>query len=271
MLFVQPQSRVMSLFHREKSTLSMVQKWFFMVQTDSPPAAKLPPSCNGCLVFFFKAVRNAAFQTALAPRLTLWRCPPFFAGLEERVSNQKNNGTAASNERLAPKLAWINLQYTYPPGTQMTLILIGVWAFFWKVVSPQNSGQTSSRYTYFYESYKGSFGIFGFKGESPKQFCQGKTKNTHTHTHHESMSQFAWSLPSSVESVEHISLLAKFLQSLEHDVLLLAKICLICFKKSKYKNPWSNQDWMGCVKIRDPNKNHCVHRIFGFPNFGNYV
>ena len=28
----------------------------------------------------------------------------------------------------------------YTPGTQLTPVLIGVWAFFWRVVSPQNRG-----------------------------------------------------------------------------------------------------------------------------------
>ena len=103
----------------------------------------------------------------------------------------------------------------------------------------------------------GHLGYLGSKANRLNSFAKEKQQ---IHTHHESMSQFVWSLPS---SVEHISSLAKFLQSLEHDVLLLAKICLICFKKSKYQKPWSNQVWMGCVKIKDPKKNISYIRFSG--------
>ena len=53
-------------------------KVVFMVQTDSGPSSENCPPAAIVWWFFFKAVRNAAFQTALAPRLTLWRCPLFF-------------------------------------------------------------------------------------------------------------------------------------------------------------------------------------------------
>ena len=44
------------------------------------------------------------------------------------------------------ELSWQIVHIQSIPGTQMTLVLIGVWAFFWRVVSPKNREQTGSRY-----------------------------------------------------------------------------------------------------------------------------
>ena len=105
MVFVQPQSRVLSLFHREKSTLSMVQNGFHSPNWLAPSSENCPPAAT-VVWFFFQSRQKRCVSNGVGSKAHTLAMSPFFAGLEERVSNNKNNGTAASNERLAPKLAW---------------------------------------------------------------------------------------------------------------------------------------------------------------------
>ena len=55
----------------------------------------------------------------------------------------------AESKSLEKEISFGRHHYQVPcekfPGTKMTIVLIGIWAFFWRfedVVSPQNRGQT---------------------------------------------------------------------------------------------------------------------------------
>ena len=143
------------------------------------PSSETAPQLQRLFGFFFKAVRSAAFQTALAPRLTLWRCPPFFAGLEERVSNQNNQWNRCFKRTFSAEVSVGVLKiYSMEPKWPLSWLEFGPsfeGLFRPKIVDKQVLG-----IHIFTKVTRGHLGYLGSKANRLNSFAK-ETQQIHTH------------------------------------------------------------------------------------------